>query len=438
MNPDVCSTRAVRSLAFAAAGLLGVGAGGAMAQDLANFEVFQTITGAVYLGSPPGEPERILIGRLHGLVYVVENGVLREELFLDISQRIRLGHGLIGMAFPPDYPKSRRFYVNYTPVDSTQVRVARYTTSADPNIANDTEEILLHTGLGSGDHCSGWMDFSPIDGYLYIARGDSGGNPQDPMQPQGKIHRIDVSPEVGYAIPPDNPYVGGPGLDEIVALGLRNPWRNGFDSLTGDLYISDVGNLTEEEISFVPAGTIVGRNFGWPCVEGNVCQNDQPPCDCQGALTPPVFSYPRTFGYAVIGGTVYRGSAIPRWRGRYFFADFGSDRIWSFRVVNGVMTDLRDHTDELNEGLPDGQGLNNPASFGTDGYGELYLIERGGRILKLASQFAPADWNTDSLVNSADFFDFLVDFFNLDADLTGDHVTTSADFFEYLTLFFGE
>jgi glucose/arabinose dehydrogenase len=410
----------------------------ALAQDVANLSVFQPrIQNAVWMESPPGEPERLLVATLHGFIHVIENGVLLPDLFLNIGERVRLGHGLVGMAFSPDYATSRRFYLNYTPLDDERVRVARYTTSKNPNIANTAEEHLMFTGTGFGDHVAGWIGFSPIDGHLYIPRGDMGGNPQDPGQPQGKVLRIDVSPAAGYAIPADNPYIGI-GLPEVVALGLRNPWRDCFDPVTGDLYLSDVGQLSEEEITYVPAGTLLGRNFGWPCVEGMICQNDQPPCDCElKNLTPPTYSYGRDVGGAVIGGYVYRGSAIPRWRGRYFFSDFGSDRVFSFRVVGGQQTDLQDHTADLNESLPTNQRLNNPASFGSDGQGEIYIIERSGRILKLASEFHPADWNLDGTVNSGDFFDFLVAFFDEEADITGDHVTTSADFFEYLTFFFG-
>jgi hypothetical protein len=134
---------------------------------------------------------------------------------------------------------------------------------------------------------------------------------------------------------------------------------------------------------------------------------------------------------------VYRGSAIPRWRGRYFFMDWFNGKLWSFRVVGGIKTDLQEHGTGLNEGLPPpaaplGLGI----TFGTDGDGELYVLELRGRILKIVPEFETADWDLDGNVNSADFFAFLVDFFGGDADLNGDHATGSPDFFEYLTYFF--
>lgn len=403
------------------------------AQDVGNYQVFRTgFAQPAYLGSPPGEPERILVGELGGLIRVIENGVLLPTPFLDLRTRVRSGHGLIGVAFPPDYATTRRFYVNYTPAQASNVRVARYTTSANPNVANTVEETLFHTGNGSGDHNSGWMDFG-IDGYLYIMRGDAGGSPQDPNQYQGKILRVDVSPAVGYTVPPDNPFVGITGLDEIAALGIRNAWRCGFDPLTGDLYVADVGAGSQEEVTFIPAGTIAGRNLGWPCVEGTICHGS---CPCTPVMTPPIHTYGRQDGITVIGGTVYRGDAIPRWRGRYFFADFGPDRVWSFRVVDGVKRDLQEHTVDLEESIPAGQRPNSLIAFGVDGVGELYLLDLGGQIFKIVPEFAPADWTLDGVVNSADLFAFLDDFFALDADMTGDHRTTSLDFFEYLVFFF--
>jgi hypothetical protein len=150
----------------------------------------------------------------------------------------------------------------------------------------------------------------------------------------------------------------------------------------------------------------------------------------------PIHTYTHAVGFAVIGGSVYRGSAMPRWRGRYFFMDYAMAKVWSFRVVDGVATDLQEHSAGLNSTLPAGQGLRQGETFGVDGHGEFYILELGGRILKITPRFAPADWNLDGAVNSGDFFDFLTDFFNLNADMTGDNLTTSSDFFEFLNYFF--
>ncbi len=412
----------------------------ASAQDVANFQPYQAgFEAPVFLGSPPGEPNRVMIGTLRGLIFVVEDGVLLPTPFLDISDRVRLVHGLIGIAFAPDYAVSRRFYVNYTPPELNGPRISRFTTSANPNVSNDNEEVLLETGPGQGDHNSGWMDFGP-DGYLYIAKGDSFANPQDPVSHLGgKMLRIDVSPAAGYVCPPDNPYVGKPGFDEIAAIGLRNPWRNCFDKLTGDLYIADVGVLDVEEVNYVPAGTLLGRNFGWGCYEGTICRTPLPfpTCDCNDPfLTFPIHTYNHQQGFSIIGGPVYRGDAIPRWRGRYFYMDPFTNRLWSLRTVNGAASDVQEHAAALNEGLPSGQSLSMGVTIGTDGQGEMYVLELSGRIIKIVPEHDAADWDLNGVVNSQDFFSFLGDLFDERADLTGDHLTNSQDFFEFLIYFF--
>ncbi len=410
------------------------------AQDVGDFSVLLApgFDDTVLFVSPPGEPERIMVGTLPGVIYVIENGVLLPTPFLDIRDRVRPEHGLIGLAFPPDYVTSRRFYVNYTAEDTDPFgpRIARYTTSANPNVANTVEEPLLDHGAGIGDHNAGWMEFGP-DGYLYVARGDVYYQPPSPNSYEGKILRLDVSPKKGYVNPPDNMFVDGSGLAEVAAMGLRNPWRCGFDSLTGDLYIADVGNRSQEEINYVPAGTLVGKNFGWPCMEGTLCTDFPTPCDCNApGLTLPIHTYSHAEGFGVIGGTVYRGSAIPRWRGRYFFFDCINSKFWSFRVINGVATDLHEHLAELNEGLPPNAPHRVGTTLGVDGEGEMYVTEIFGRILKIVPEYHGADWNMDGVVNSGDFFAFLTDFFEGNAEMTGDHVTNSSDFFEFLRYFF--
>jgi glucose/arabinose dehydrogenase len=90
---------------------------------------------------------------------------------------------------------------------------------------------------------------------LYLGLGDGGGsddtfdNAQNPATLLGKMLRLDVSGAgAGYAIPPDNPFFGpDPGglRDEIWDLGLRNPFRFGFDRATGELWIADVGRIRE-------------------------------------------------------------------------------------------------------------------------------------------------------------------------------------------------
>jgi hypothetical protein len=217
---------------------------------------------------------------------------------------------------------------------------------------------------------------------------------QNPQSLLGKMLRIDVrvanSDPEGYDVPPTNPFVGQPGvLAEIWSFGLRNPWRYSFDTVarggTGALVMGDVGQGAWEEIDYEPAGR-GGRNYGWRNREGahnNV--TSLPPFSTP--LTDPIFEYSRSSGASVTGGYVYRGAELgASTRGRYFFADFISSRVWSIRLtVNGstgeaTAGDLIEHTAEL--GTP---AIANPASFGEDAFGELYVVSYAGAVYRLRS-----------------------------------------------------
>ncbi|MFT5151588.1 MAG: hypothetical protein ACI841_001575, partial [Planctomycetota bacterium] len=208
------------------------------------------------------------------------------------------------------------------------------------------------------------------DGMLYLGMGDGGTatTAQDPMKLLGKMLRFDVDAP-GF-IPSDNPYVGNPSVrDEIWSMGLRNPWRFSFDSLTGDLYIADVGESQLEEINVTPAGTGGGLNYGWNCMEGNQC-TWAGTCTCSTAgLTAPLYEYSHGGGNcAVLGGYVYRGNAIPWLQGTYFFGDFCSGKFWSFRFSGGEMTDFTDRSSQLSSNC-------HQSSLSQDGVGEIYVMD---------------------------------------------------------------
>jgi glucose/arabinose dehydrogenase len=200
------------------------------------------------------------------------------------------------------------------------------------------------------------------DGYLYISLGDGGpdpfdyggvpnGVPGDPFNHGQRrdelfssILRIDVNPAAGlppdcghelYSIPPDNPFLGDNGCDEIWATGLRNPWRFSFDSLTNDLYIADVGEWIAEEINYQPAGAGAGANYGWHCFEGIDDYTDvhpvlAPDCSPQTQYTFPAYFYDHSNNdCSVVGGYVYRGQQYPILQGHYLFGDFCTGRTWT-------------------------------------------------------------------------------------------------------------
>jgi glucose/arabinose dehydrogenase len=346
-----------------------------------------------------------------GRIRVVRSGTLLGTDFLDLRGVVNAGgeRGLLGLAFAPDYGTSGRFYVNFTSGNAGNIVIARFRRSADPVVADAGSRFDLRwgsQGLGFiahpsfANHNGGNLEFGP-DGYLYIGLGDggSGNDPnhraQNPTEFLGKMLRIDVNvPDnhpSGYVVPSNNPFVrsGPPGtLPEIWSFGLRNPWRYSFDAPsrggTGALIIADVGQGAFEEIDYEPAGR-GGRNYGWRNREGahdNV--TTLPPAFTP--LTDPIHEYARQLGSSITGGYVYRGSALgAAYRGRYFFADFVSGRVWSLALTinpsTGEVTAATrtEHTAELGPAP-----LGNISSFGLDAAGELYILNyTNGTIVKV-------------------------------------------------------
>jgi glucose/arabinose dehydrogenase len=319
-----------------------------------------------------------------GKILIYSGGEVLPVPFLDIRDRVSQvdEQGLLGLAFHPDYAENGQFYVYYSDLAGNSV-ISRFNVSpTDPNAADpDSEAVVLTIPHFAPEHYAGQMQFGP-EGYLYIPSGDGSpqGDPDDRAQDLGlllgKILRIDVDSGDPYAIPPTNPFVGVPGvLPEIWAYGLRNPWRISFDSLTGDLYIADVGQDNWEEVNLQPASSPGGENYGWRLMEGRHCYN--PPMDCYDeSLTLPFAEYPHfneqgLFGCAVIGGNVYRGGRFPLLEGLYFFGDWCTGKIWgTLEKENGS----RKHAQLLDTGL-------SITAFGQDEAGEIYLVETSTNTL---------------------------------------------------------
>ena len=247
------------------------------------------------------------------LLRIYDGTQLLPTPFLDVSGLVTSGgeRGLLGLAFHPNYTGNGYFFVNYTDSAGDTV-VARYTVSANPNVADAGSAVIaLRVDQPFANHNGGQLQFGP-DGYLYVGTGD-GGAANDPLGAGqrldillGKILRLDVDFNPGaYAIPADNPFVTNPAaLDEIWAYGLRNPWRFSFDRLTGDLFIADVGQNLWEEVNFQPANSAGGLNYGWNIMEATHCFLAES-CDTRRAVLP-IFEYGHENGCSVTGGYMYR------------------------------------------------------------------------------------------------------------------------------------
>ncbi len=376
----------------------------------------------LFVTAPPGDRDRLFIVGQDGVIFLWKRGWARDqfEVFLDIQTRVLdLGNeqGLLGLAFDPDYATTGEFYVNYTEGNflSSATVVARYRVSpTDPDVASTTEERILRFTQPQSNHNGGQVFFGP-DGYLYIATGDGGGagdqfgtcgNGQNRNTLLGKLLRIDVRGISGqplgadcgllgnYAIPADNPLRGqASACDEIFAWGLRNPWRSAFDAQTGDLFVADVGQDCWEEVNWVAAAEVRGSNFGWRQMEGSQCYNrssgscnpsgvtcaGSPACN-DPSLTLPIVDVSHASGAcSITGGNIYRGCRMPEVRGTYLYGDFCGGFVRSLRVAGGAATDQRDRTEEL---FGPGGFISSNTSFGEDAEGELYIVARGGDILK--------------------------------------------------------
>jgi glucose/arabinose dehydrogenase len=330
-----------------------------------------------------------------GAMYVVEqSGVIRRlkpgemgpgHIFLDLRGRVTAGGemGLLGLAFHPNCPRNPRIFVNYTRRNrSIATRVSEFMVKGGLVEADaSSERILLEFVQPYPNHNGGQVSFGP-DGYLYIGTGDGGAgndphnNGQDFGTFLGKILRIDVNKKDRgreYAIPRDNPFTGQLGKKgEIYAYGLRNPWRFSFDRAYGRMFLGDVGQNTREEIDIVQKG----KNYGWRIMEGVICTPGvNRHCDSRG-LEMPILDYGRDQGISVTGGYVYRGRKHPPLCGVYLYGDFGSTRIWGLRYDGGKVTK---HRELLRAEFP-------ISSFGEDDAGEVYVVDYGGRIFRIATR----------------------------------------------------
>ncbi len=319
---------------------------------------------------------RLFVVQQNGVISVIEGGQTRDVL--DIRGRVTYGGeaGLLGLALHPDFLRNGLAYVSFTTGDLTSVIEEYRYDPAAARFDTGSRRLVYSLEQPAGNHNGGMVTFG-ADGYLYAGYGDGGGandtysNGQNPDSELGTIIRIDVAND-GVAAPADNPRLDSPAPFAWV-YGLRNPWRFSIDE--GLVYIADVGQSGQEEISIIPAGQGgSGLNLGWPLAEGDQCLAD-PACK-EKDLVWPVATYPTGFGCAVTGGYVYRGKALPALYGTYFYGDFCNGEIYSFRYENGEAVEAREWVGELGR-------VEQLSGFGLDGYGELYVVSLAGTVFKL-------------------------------------------------------
>jgi glucose/arabinose dehydrogenase len=314
--------------------------------------------------APRGSRGVLYVVEQAGLVRVVRNGTLQERPFLDLRGRTRAGgeQGLLGLAFAPDYARSRQFVVDYTDRNGN-TRIVRYRSNGSVAVPGSARQ-LLYVAQPYSNHNGGMVAYGK-DGLLYIGMGDGGGagdpgnRAQNPASRLGKILRLDP------AHPGTKP--------ATVALGVRNPWRFSFDRANGDLWIGDVGQDRIEEVDQVAWPLRGLLNLGWSVYEGRSPFKSEELGP--GRLVAPVAQYTHADGCSITGGYVYRGSAVPSFAGRYIYGDYCSGKVWSLALVNGKAQQIRKEP----------FSIRTLTSFGEDGAGELYAVSGDGSLYRLTS-----------------------------------------------------
>ena len=337
--------------------------------------------GVVNAGDGSG---RLFVIEKRGTVRVVRGDAIQRGFFLDL-RGVAGGistdgeRGLLGLAFHPSFETNRTLFAYYTNAGG-DIKIVQLTANAGRTSASAStvDTLLTIEHSANSNHNGGQLLFGP-DNYLYAFIGDGGGigdpgeNSQDTASLLGKTLRIAPNLAGGYTNPATNPYAGAiPGLNEIWAIGLRNPWRASFDRATDQLWIADVGQGSWEEVNREPAGT-GGRNYGWDCREGAHSYTDPSPgISCSGlTFTDPTAEYGHSTGNcSVTGGYVYRGSVFRDFVGQYVLGDFCSGRVYTLNAGAGSPP-FQFHRDTAAM----------ISSFGESQGGEIYMTDYAGGAL---------------------------------------------------------
>jgi glucose/arabinose dehydrogenase len=341
----------------------------------------------VFVAAAPGYPRLLFVVEQEGRVQALRGGRRVGHAFLNIAGLVGSGgeRGLLSVAFPPDYKRSRRFYVYYTDTQG-DIRVDEFKRRDATRAAFGSRRPVIEIPhRANSNHNGGQLQF--LGHLLYFGTGDggSGGDPPNNAQNRnsllGKLLRIDPRPSAGrpYSIPAQNPFVGRPGRGEIYSLGLRNPFRFSFDTVTASrprIAIADVGQDEFEELDYTSVGAASGANFGWDAFEGLVPYtgaNSGTPDP--GGTVKPIFAYSHSRGGSctIIGGYVVGDRRLPALRGRYVYADLCEGQLRS------LVPHLHGASDERRLGL----AVPSPSSFGEDAQGRVYVCSLNGPVYRL-------------------------------------------------------
>jgi glucose/arabinose dehydrogenase len=353
--------------------------GGVGLKKIGSFDAPVFVTGA------SGFPDLLFVVEQPGRIVVLRNGRPLSKPFLDLGDQVSYGgeRGLLSVAFPLDYRRSKRFYVYYTDADGN-IRIDEFkrgtATRARPG---SQRQVIVVPHPVNSNHNGGQLQF--LGNLLYFGTGDggSGGDPPNNAQNKdvllGKLLRIDPRSANGspYTVPADNPFVGKPGRDEIYSYGLRNPFRFSFDRRQPRIAIADVGQNQVEELDYTPVAAANGANFGWDAWEGFSKYDDENSgTPDPGGTVKPIFAYSHARGggsCSIIGGYVIRDPRLKALQGRYVYADLCEGQLRS------LVPHLKRASDERKLGLH----VESPSSFGEDDQHRLYVTSVEGPVYRL-------------------------------------------------------
>ena len=401
--------RLLRNLFLSSLALTGLSCGGSSAPVSPGVSIHGQVVARglsapmLYLATP-GDAAKAYVLERSGKVRLLTSDALQPTPVLDITGTVQtVGEcGLLGMAFDPNYTSNKYVYLHYSAGSPIETRIVRYTMNGAGTTLSSPFPIFSFQQPPTTNHKGGAINFGS-DGMLYIMTGDGGGGndpnnyAQTPTSFLGKILRIDVTGDdfpgdanQNYAIPPSNPWASAAGVNpEIWAFGMRNPFRWSVDPVTGGLLIADVGQDAYEEVDYEPAGHS-HRNYGWNTREGLHGTSNPGPAFFT-PTTDPVLEYGHGFGETVIGGFIYRGSALDAsLRGRYFFADYTIPKICSVPFsLSGIeanpvaSSSITTYSSTINASLG-ADAISGPVSVTPDANGEIMICDlNNGTLIRL-------------------------------------------------------
>ncbi len=379
----------------------------------------------------PGQ-NKLTVACKNGIIWIFNNdpAVTTKTAFLDITAKVKDFNdgGLLSFVYHPEFgvpasPNRGYLYVWYRYIpnqahtgDEAYMRLSRFTLADGAStILSSSEYVLIQQYDRQNWHNGGQLNFG-ADGFLYFSIGDEGGsNDQYNVTQQtdkffyGGVHRIDVNQSgvnshtirkqptmqatppsgwpnsytQGYYIPNDNPWldVAGTKLEEFYALGVRSPYRMSIDAITGNIFVADVGDGTQEEIDIIEKG----GNYQWPYMEGVANGPKTKPATLIGTDKTPLYTYARSVGTCIIGGFVYRGSMFPSLVGKYIYGDYTAKNISYLNIGSGTSSTATYLFPVPAVGTGDQAKL---TSFGTDDQGNIFFSSMfnfnsdGGKIFK--------------------------------------------------------